>query len=120
MIKFPFISDKPLYRNSEEGKILGVCAGIADYSGLPVNLVRIIAVLSTFGLFFVTLLLYVALGFILDKKPRGLSAEPATLSIDEVLSQADQTLKESEQRLRKMEGYVTSETFSVRSRFRKL
>ena len=120
MIKLPFISDKPLYRNPEQGKILGVCAGIADYTGLPVNLVRLIAVISTFGLFFVTLIIYVALGFILDKKPHSSVQESATLSIDEILSQADQTLKESEQRLRKMEGYVTSETFSVRSRFRKL
>jgi len=120
MIKLPFISQQPIYRNSEQGKILGVCAGIADYTGLPVNLIRLIAVLSTLGLFFVTLLVYIALGFILEKKPHIPDQEQATLSIEDILSQADQTLKESEQRLRKMEGYVTSETFSVRSRFRKL
>ncbi|MBT0726383.1 envelope stress response membrane protein PspC [Rosenbergiella australiborealis] len=119
-MNLPFISEKPLYRNSENGKILGVCAGIADYAGVPANLVRLVAILSTFGFFFVTILVYIALGFILDKKPQSSRQDQATLSIDEILQQADQTLKESEQRLQKMEGYVTSETFSVRSRFRKL
>lgn len=119
-MKIPLLGDKQLYRDPDNGKIMGVCAGIADYIGVPANLVRLMAILSLFGLLFFTLLLYFGLGFWLEKKPRLEKPNQSTLSIEEILAQADTTLRQSEQRLRKMEGYVTSETFSIRSRFRQL
>ena len=57
-----------LYRNPSEGKIAGVCAGIADYFGWETWLVRILAVsgvLLGMGWFIVV---YIAAWFILDKK----------------------------------------------------
>ncbi len=119
-MKLPFLGDKQLYRNKEHGKIMGVCAGIADYTGAPVGLIRLMAVLSLFGLLLITLVIYFGLGFILEKKPAVVGENQATLSIDDILEEADQTLRQSEQRLRDIEGYVTSETFSIRSRFRQL
>jgi phage shock protein C len=60
----------PLYRDPRNGKIAGVCAGIADYFKIETWLVRILTVTAFFlmaGPFiFVT---YVAAWFILDKKP---------------------------------------------------
>jgi phage shock protein C len=61
---------KDLYRDPEKGKIAGVCAGLADYFGWELWLIRILVV-SAFFLFagpfiFVS---YVAAWFILDKKP---------------------------------------------------
>jgi phage shock protein C len=38
----------------------------------------------------------------------------------ELLAAADQELAASERRLREMERYVTSDTFTLRSRFRQL
>jgi phage shock protein PspC (stress-responsive transcriptional regulator) len=35
-----------LTRNTEEGMLGGVCAGVADYLGLDVTLVRVLAVLG--------------------------------------------------------------------------
>lgn len=61
-----------LYRNTENGKIAGVCAGIADYFKLETWLVRILTVTAFFlmaGPFVVVS--YVAAWFILDKKPAG-------------------------------------------------
>lgn len=61
---------KQLQRDTEEGKIAGVCAGIAEYFGIETWLVRIATVAATLLLagpfipFF-----YVAAWFILDKKP---------------------------------------------------
>ena len=56
-----------LYRNTEQGKIAGVCAGIAEYFGWEVWLVRILVVSGVlFGMPFL-ILGYVAAWFILDK-----------------------------------------------------
>jgi phage shock protein C len=58
-----------LYRNAEQGKIAGVCAGIADYFGWETWLVRILVVSAVlFGMPFL-ILGYVAGWFILDKAP---------------------------------------------------
>ncbi|MFT4940503.1 MAG: phage shock protein C [Paraglaciecola sp.] len=60
---------KNLYRDPEKGKIAGVCAGLSDYFGVELWLVRII-VLSAFFLTAGTFVVvsYVAAWFILDKK----------------------------------------------------
>lgn len=60
---------KTLYRDPEQGKIAGVCAGVAQYFGLETWLVRILFVTGFFllaGPF--VLVAYVAAWFILDKK----------------------------------------------------
>lgn len=71
---------QPLYRDSENGRIAGVCAGIANYFGLETWLVRILAVTGFFLLagpfMFVA---YIACWFILDKKPHGANAQPQKL-----------------------------------------
>jgi phage shock protein C len=60
-----------LYRNPTNGKIAGVCAGIADYFGWETWLVRILVVSGVlFGMPFL-ILGYVAAWFILDKNPKG-------------------------------------------------
>nr|WP_297347801.1 envelope stress response membrane protein PspC [uncultured Glaciecola sp.] len=61
-----------LYRDPKNGKIAGVCAGIADYFTLEIWLVRILTVTAFFllGGSFV-LVAYIAAWFILDKKPDG-------------------------------------------------
>ncbi len=41
------VDGTPLYRDSENGLLLGVCAGIADYLDTNVLLVRAAAVLTT-------------------------------------------------------------------------
>lgn len=59
-----------LYRDSKNGKVAGVCAGVAAYFGWEAWLVRIIfisAVLLAGGPFFI--MAYIAAWFILDKKP---------------------------------------------------
>jgi phage shock protein C len=58
-----------LYRLRREGKIAGVCAGLADYFGIETWLVRIICVSAVLfsGPFFIVA--YIALWFILDVKP---------------------------------------------------
>lgn len=58
-----------LYRNTAQGKIAGICAGIADYFGWETWLVRILVVSGVlFGIPFLVLG-YIAAWFILDEKP---------------------------------------------------
>ncbi|MEP4891090.1 MAG: envelope stress response membrane protein PspC [Aliiglaciecola sp.] len=60
---------KQLQRDSENGKIAGVCAGIAEYFGIETWLVRIAAVAAMLLLAgpFIPVF-YIAAWFILDKK----------------------------------------------------
>jgi phage shock protein C len=60
-----------LYRDKHNGKILGVCAGIADYTGVNVFWVRLISVGLGFGLGWPIFAYFIA-GFILNKKPQHL------------------------------------------------
>ncbi|YCI31122.1 envelope stress response membrane protein PspC [Erwinia sp. PK3-005] len=113
-------SGKKMWRIPQQGKVKGVCAGIAHYLDIPVTLVRVIVVLSMiFGLFMFTLIAYIALSYVLEPMPP--QAEQATpLRADELLDALSDEMAQNEHKLRQLERYVTSETFSVRSRFRQL
>ena len=52
--------------NRANKKILGVCAGLADWSGIDAMIVRIAFVLTTLVGFGSPILIYIALGLILD------------------------------------------------------
>lgn len=58
-----------LYRNVDQGKVAGVCAGIADYFGWEAWLVRILVVSAVLFGMPVLIVAYIAAWFILDKKP---------------------------------------------------
>jgi phage shock protein C len=56
---------------------MGVCAGIADYTGIDVTWVRVGAVLLTIaGGFPWTVIAYVAVAWMAEKKPLGLYDSP--------------------------------------------
>lgn len=111
---------RKLWRIPQQGKIRGVCAGLAEYLDIPVRLLRIIVVLSLFfGLFMFTIVAYFILGFVLDEKPED-APEQRNPSARDLLNELESTLNSDERNVREIERYVTSETFSVRSRFRQL
>ncbi|POP44375.1 envelope stress response membrane protein PspC [Superficieibacter electus] len=113
--------NKKLWRRPQQGMVKGVCAGIAHYFDVPVKLVRLITVLAmVFGLFFFVVVAYIIMTFMLDPVPdSGLEGEQA-LNSGELLAMVESELAAGEKRLREMERYVTSDTFSLRSRFRQL
>ena len=60
---------KRLYR-SRDGKIFGVCQGIADWRDLPVDMVRLVWILLTvFTSFFPGVLIYFILTLVLPLEP---------------------------------------------------
>ncbi|MBW9401637.1 envelope stress response membrane protein PspC [Leclercia sp. EC_58] len=113
--------NKKLWRIPQQGTLRGVCAGLAHYLDVPVKLVRVVTVLSIFfGLAFITLVAYIILSFVLDPMPDGAMGDENAPTSGELLDAVDAELSAGEKRLREMERYVTSDTFTLRSRFRQL
>jgi phage shock protein C len=110
------------YKDRRNGKFLGVCAGIADYAGIDVTLVRIMFVASLLMSGGITLPLYFATAIIADDKPRelvevdvdekkfwqGVRASPSG-SAREIRSR----MREIDRRLADVEYYVTTENRSL-------
>nr|WP_314688811.1 envelope stress response membrane protein PspC [uncultured Pantoea sp.] len=112
--------DRKLWRIPQQGKVRGVCAGVAEYLDIPVRLLRVIVVLSLFfGLFMITVTAYFILGYVLDEKPAMLPDQKQPTAREQ-LDELALALSQDERSVRDVERYVTSETFSVRSRFRQL
>jgi len=66
-----------LYRDKQNAKLMGVCAGIADYTGVNVLWIRLafVAMLLTGAFSPVVLPLYFLAGLLLNKKPEHLYAD---------------------------------------------
>lgn len=60
------------YRDKQNGKFMGVCAGIADYTGVDVVWVRVATVLMTLMTGWLLMAGYIALGILAEKKPSHL------------------------------------------------
>jgi len=111
-----------LYRDPEGGKILGVCAGIADYFGFNPWAVRAVAVVALFMFTAFTVIAYLIAGFVLDRKPRDLyETETEEVFWRQVRTQPNQTVRDIrhrfrdlEKRLRELEAHVTSQEFKLK------
>lgn len=117
-----------LYRNRRQGKVAGVCAGIADYFGISPLPIRVLAVLGLVMFFIPTLFAYIIATMLLSTKPedlfeskdeerfwRGVRKEPKDTVFD-----LDTRFAETEKRLRAMEAHVTSREFELRRKFKDL
>lgn len=60
-----------LYRDPDKGKIAGVCAGLADYFGWEVWLIRVLVVSGALLGMQWFVVVYIAGWFVLDKKPKN-------------------------------------------------
>ena len=110
------------YRDKGNGKVLGVCAGIADYTGFDVNLVRVCMVAAVFLSSGSILPFYVIAAVMTPDKPRslavadreetqfwqGVRASPARSARD-----IRSRFKELDRRLADIESYVTTENRSL-------
>ncbi|MDK9739837.1 envelope stress response membrane protein PspC [Vibrio sp. D404a] len=126
---------RELYRDPINGKLSGVCAGLANYFGLEVWLVRIMVISAALlGGSFLVILAYLAMTFMLEKQPRHY--------VDELKSKQEHTLKQKpweqgqtpesllntlegdfeklERDVRNIEAYVTSDTFKVNRAFKNI
>jgi phage shock protein C len=58
------VSSNSFRLNKSEGKIMGVCAGLADYTGIDLMLIRVLTVLLTLCGVGSTIILYLLVGLI--------------------------------------------------------
>jgi phage shock protein C len=117
-----------LYRDVENARIAGVCAGIADYLGVRRRVVRLVAVFCLVFFLFPTVLVYVVLTLALRPKPpelfrsseeehfwRGVAREPV-----DTLQSLRRRFRDLEDRLGQMERQVASGDFDLHRKFREL
>ena len=111
------------YRDSVNGKVMGVCAGIADYTGMDVTLVRIMMVAAILLGSGSPVLLYFIAGWMTPKKPHELAVSDddedkrfwqgvrrsPTQSTREIRSR----MRDIDRRLADIESYVTTENRSL-------
>jgi len=111
-----------LYKDPKHGKLMGVCAGIADYFDINITAVRFLTIIAT--IFFagpLVVIAYIAMGLFLDPKPRNLYEDKEE---EEFWKQTRKAPKYSAAELRRrfrdverrtsdMEAYVTSKRFRL-------
>jgi len=110
------------YRDKRNGKVLGVCAGIADYTGFDVSLVRVCFLAAVFMSGGSILPLYFIVAMVTPTKPQslertdveeqqfwqGVRASPARAARD-----IRSRFKDIDRRLADIESYVTTENRSL-------
>jgi phage shock protein C len=110
------------YRDKRNGKVMGICAGIADYTGFDVSLVRICFIATVFMSGGSILPLYFVAGVVAPKRPydsepetaddkrfwQGVRASPARAASD-----IRSRFRDIDRRLAEIEGFVTSENRSL-------
>lgn len=110
------------YLDKRHGKFMGVCSGIADYTGLDVTLVRIMMVGAVLMSGFSVLPLYFVAGFVADDKPRELALEDqedqrfwqgVRQSPTRTARDIRGRLRDIDRRLADIESYVTTENRSL-------
>ncbi len=110
------------YLDKRHKKILGVCAGIANYTGLDVNLVRIGLVLSIFVGAGALIPLYFIAGWIASDEPREIAAESkderqfwqgVRASPAQSAREIRSRMRDIDRRLADIEYYVTTENRSL-------
>jgi phage shock protein C len=130
----PRLTEQPpsrtrFYRDTQDGKVFGICAGIADYTGFDINLVRISMVAAIFLSGGSIIPFYIVAALVTPKKPKefalsdpeqqqfwqGVRASPARTARD-----IRSRLRDIDRRLADIESYVTTENRSLANEIEQL
>ena len=116
-----------LYRDSDRGMLFGVCAGVADYFGFRRSAVRWVTVIMSMFMP-MTILFYLALAFLLPRKPGSLYKDPqeevfwrsVRVEPSTTVARVRHRFRELDSRVQRVERYVTSSRFKLDRDFRDL
>ena len=126
---------KRFYRNPREGKVFGVCAGMADYLEVDVFWVRVVTAIVMISSFFIGLIAYIGAYFLLEPRPEQTKS---FFTSSPEYSRFSETLKETrysrrpdlkscsrkfaalQERMIRMEAYVTSSRYRTNRAFRQM
>lgn len=110
------------YRDKQHGKVMGVCAGIADYTGFDVALVRICFLAAVFMSGGGVLPFYFIAGWVAPTRPTALNYEDrddrkfwqgVRASPKRAASDIRSRMRDIDRRLADIESYVTTENRSL-------
>jgi len=110
------------YLDKKNGTVMGVCAGLADYTGFDVTLVRILFILAIFMGGGALLPVYFITGIIAQDKPRELQdSDPeekkfwqgVRTSPSRTAGDIKSRFRDIDRRLAQVEHYVTIENRSL-------
>ena len=117
-----------LYRNVHDAKVMGVCAGVADYFGTDPWLVRVGVIIGFFAFTVPTLGAYLLAWWLLDPTPEDLYHNPQEERFwCRVRTQPSETahalrlrFRDLDRRMQGIEAYVTSREFELNRDIREL
>lgn len=110
------------YRNKRDGHVMGVCAGVADYTGIDVGMVRLMFLLSLFMSGGGVLPVYFIAGWLSPDRPSEFRSETADerqfwqgvrASPGRSAKAIGGKLRDIDRRLADIEHYVTTENRSL-------
>ncbi len=121
-------SPNRLYRDPQNGRILGVCAGIADYFGFKPVHVRLAAVVFLLMFPVGALFAYFLTALLVARKPADMYATAGEETFwravrtdpSQTAGELRHRFREIERRLRTAERFVTSSQFKLNQEFRDL
>jgi phage shock protein C len=117
---------KRLHRIPQRGKLLGVCAGVAEHFGFDLTVTRVLVVIGALFWFPLVCLAYLALGILLPRAPSEVSDtfDPVQNKVrsdpHDMLSSVRYRFRDLDTRLQRLEKYVTSNRFTLDREFRQL
>ena len=117
-----------LYRDKQNAKLMGVCSGIADYTGVNVFWVRLGFIALLFMGMGLLLPFYLLAGLLLNKKPPHLYVEPAEQQYWQRVRQSPKRtareirgrMREIDRRLAEVENFYVSSNPRLSAEIEKL
>lgn len=138
---------RAFYRSADRAVLGGVCAGVADYFGLNLRVLRVLALIAFFVAMPVSVIAYLAIVFLIParssngyepsrsrnapgqtrrerraerKRARRKARENPHRAADEAAAHIRSKCQSLEQRLASLEKYITSSRYRLDEEFRRL
>ncbi|MBB4211659.1 phage shock protein C (PspC) family protein [Rhodothalassium salexigens DSM 2132] len=121
-------SRNKLYKDPREGTVMGVCAGLSDYLGVKVGVVRLLTVICALLWFIPVVPLYFGLGFLLDERPRDLYRDEGDAEFwrtarnrpDVTKAELKRRFRDVDRRMQRLESFLTSKKYRLERELRDL
>jgi phage shock protein C len=126
------MKNKKLYRDPKNAKLGGICAGLAEYFGTEIWIIRLLVISAfLFSAGFFVLLIYVIAYFILDEMPDQRKWQQSAYkkhnikqkswqaghSAEQILENVSKELNQVEKDIEHLEAYVTSFSYKMDREF---
>lgn len=100
---------RKFYLDRRNGKVMGVCSGIAEFTGWDATLIRVGLVLVTLaGLFPWTVIAYFAAALIAKNQPEAFEAGEGSPRLKTSTAELRESMRDIDHRMAEVETFVTS------------